>query len=199
MHGHSASLKKMSTINPRVVHFRTHLDKPKSDILSIALLSGQESRIFCNIQDFNQFEKWRFNLISKHYTQGNEIKKWFQSLDLRFQVPVDDMVPAEHLQTSSCQQQGAISFSFTSHLVLPQACVCEIEIWRAIGNGWWINQFTDLSHEISGHALLHPAAPLDVARQVSSLAQFHDEVEAALGLRQNEHQSDWQEKTDGVY
>jgi hypothetical protein len=190
-------LTKMSTINPRVVHFGTHLERPKSDILTIALLPGQESRIFCNIPRFYQIENvgstWSANITHK------EIKKWFQSLDLRFQVPVDDMVPAEHLQTSSCQQQGAISFSFTSHLVLPQACVCEIEIWRAIGNGWWINQFTDLSHEISGHALLHPAAPLDVARQVSSLAQFHDEVEAALGLRQNEHRSDWWEKTDGVY
>jgi hypothetical protein len=27
------------------------------------------------------------------------------------------MVPAEHLQTSSCQPQGASSFSFISHLV----------------------------------------------------------------------------------
>lgn len=37
-------------------------------------------------------------------------------------------------------------------------------------------------HEIPGHALVDPAAALDEAGQVASLAQFHDEVEAALGL-----------------
>ena len=50
-------------------------------------------------------------------------------------------------------------------------------------NWEWIDRsITDLLHEISGDGLLHPAAALDVARQVSSLAQLHDEVEAALGL-----------------